>query len=190
MTDTKDDLLHPSGLYNPALRFAFTNVTKEDFTSYWSGQPIKIKAGQSVELTHHLAVKLTKELVDKIMQEEAKLDEEVYYKNNPNTAPNLYRSSKGLSLGIPAARKPYEDSVCRLLAHDEESPETQVLRAELRAEIMANMNQEPSHSPAPIPSVGAMAAEPNAKVPGEVFAELRSGNEQKPEKPALKLKKL
>lgn len=179
----KGDLLHPDGLYNPALRFAFTNITDEDFTSYWSGQPIVIKAGTSVELPHHLAVKLTKELVDKIMQGEAKLDEITYYKNNPNTAPNLYRSPLGSMVGVPAARKPYEDKVCRLMEQDEESPDIQLIRAKLTEEIRANMNQEPSREPVPVP----ITTEPG-KLPG-VFADLDKKEEPVAKKP-LKVKKL
>lgn len=165
MTDKSDSPLHPEGLYNPSLRFAFTNITDEDFVSYWGGQPITIKAGRSVELQHHLAVKLTKELVDKIMQGEAKLDEIKYYQNNPNTAPNAYRSNKGGLLGIPAARKVWEDKICRLMQLDEESPEVQIMRAELRAELMENQNREVSRDPVPVPSSLAEFAELGKEVP-------------------------
>lgn len=179
MTDKKEDLLHPEGLYNPGLRFAFTNITEEDFTSYWGGQPIVVKAGQSVELTHHLAVKLTKELVDKIMYGEATLDEVNYYKNNPNTAPNAYRSPKGSMVGVPAARKVWEDKVCHLMSQDEESPEVQVMRAELRAEILAGMNKEP------------VSAEP-VRVPSSLneFAELGKQQPAAEQKKPMRLKKL
>lgn len=174
----EESLLAPNGLYNPALRFAFTNITDEDLTSYWGGQPIVVKAGQSVELSHHLAVKLTKELVDRIMQGEAKLDELNYYKQNPNTAPNLYRSPKGPMAGVPAARKVWEDKICRLMGQDEESPEIQVMKAELKAEILANMNKEPSKEPVSIPSSI------------EAFSQIGK-EEAKPEpKPAMRLKKL
>jgi len=175
--------MHPVGLFNPTLRFAFTNITSEDFTSYWGGQPIVVKAGQSVELTHHLAVKMTKELVDRIMIGEAKLDEVNYYKNNPNTAPNQYRSPKGIALGIPAARKPWEDKVCRLMAVDEESPEMQVLRAEMKAEILNSMNKDVSREPVPVP-----VTTEHGKLPS-VFADLDK-KEEKVAKPPLRVKKL
>ena len=65
MPDVKkeQDWLHPKmGIYNPLLRAAFTNITEEEFVSAWGGEPIKVPAGRTVELPHHLAVKLTKEL--------------------------------------------------------------------------------------------------------------------------------
>lgn len=171
--------MHPEGLFNPALRFAFTNITDEDFTSYWGGQPIIVKAGQSVELSHHLAVKMTKEMVDKIMQGEAKLDEVNYYKNNPNTAPNVYRSPIGSMMGVPSARKVWEDKICRLMSQDEESPEIQVMRAEMRAELLAGMNKEPiSKEPVHVPTSLSE------------FAELGKEEPKKEEKKPMKLKKL
>src|ERR1700722_3052553 len=94
------------GLFNPVLKFAFTNITDEDFVSAWNGVPITVKAGQTVTLPHHLAHKLTDELVDKIMITNIKTNETEYYKNNPNTAPNMYRAPS--SLGVPAARKVWE----------------------------------------------------------------------------------
>lgn len=116
------------GVYNPALRFAFTNITDEDFVSAWNNSPIIIKAHQTVELPHHLADKLTDELVDKIMIGEAKMEE--LEKNQ-----QYYRSPKGISLGIPAARKPWEDKIVRQMEVDEESPELQVIRAQIREEL-------------------------------------------------------
>jgi hypothetical protein len=174
----KDSLLHPEGLFNPGLRFAFTNITDEDFTSYWSGQPIIVKAGQSVELTHHLAVKMTKEMVDKIMQGLAKLDEVTYYKNNPNTAPNLYCSPLGSMMGVPAARKEWEDKICRLMATDEESPEIVLMKAQLREEILAGVNKEQqTTAPVHIPTSLSEFSELGKEEPKEV-------------KPPMRLKKL
>lgn len=178
-----EDLLHPSGVYNPGLRFAFTNITQEDFTSYWGGQPITVKAGRTVELPHHLAVKMTREIVDKILVGEAKLDEVTYYKNNPGASPNSYRSPKGMAIGVPEQRKPFEEKVCRVMAPDEEDPQWAIKRAEMREELMADMNREASRSPVSVPAT----VEPG-KLPGE-FAEL--GKEQpKQEKPPLKVKEV
>lgn len=167
----QEDVLHPNGLFNPTLRFAFTNITTEDFKSFWGGQPIIIKAGQTVELTHHLAVKLTKELVDKIMQGEAHLDE-LAHKDIA-----YYRSPKGMMLGVPAARKVWEDKIVRELAPDEESPEIQVMRAQLKEEILAQQNKEqaqPVHIPTSLSE----------------FAEIKEGvvAEEKAEQKPMKLK--
>ena len=131
----QESILNPEGLFNPLLRFAFTNITEETFTSAWGGAPIVVPAGATIELTHHLACKLTKELVDKIMIGNAKLDE--IAKNQP-----YYRSPQGSSLGVPAARAVWEEQICHQMAVDEESPQTQVLRATIRAELMADMNKE------------------------------------------------
>lgn len=138
----KNDVMHPEGIFNPLLRFAFTNITEELFVSAWDGQPIKVPAGTTIELPHHLAVKMTKELVDKIMIGNAKLNEVEFYKNNPNTIANTYRSAS--SLGVPAARKVWEDQICRQMEVDEESPQVQVMRATIREELMKDLSAEPS----------------------------------------------
>lgn len=130
----KDNLLHVEGVYDPRLRFAFTNITAEDFVSAWDGSPIIVPAGMTVELPHHLAVKLTKELVDKVMTTEFKAEEDKADKP-------YYRSPRGASLGVPAARKIYEDKIVRLLEVDEESPQVQVLRAQIKSELMADINR-------------------------------------------------
>lgn len=166
-----------AGIYNPTLRFAFTNITTEDFVSAWGGSPITVKAGQSVELPHHLADKLTDELVNHIMIGKAKLDEIEYYKKNPNTEINKYRAAS--SLGIPAARKIWEDQIVRPLAIDEESPEIQVMRAQIKEELQSDMQKENSTAPVSVPSSLVE------------FAELKEGQiEVKPEPTPLKVKRL
>lgn len=162
-----------NGLYNPSLRFAFTNITTEDFVSYFNGSPITVKPGQTIELNHYMAVKLTKELVDKIMIGNAKMDEVA--KNQP-----YYRSPMGGSLGIPAARKVFEDQILRQLKVDEESPEIQVLRAQIKAELQADMSAEKSNEPVKAPASL------------EEFSELnqQGKSEPAPEKKPLKVKSI
>ena len=127
--------LEPVGLFNPLARYAFTNITDEDFTSKWDGQVIgPIKPRQTIELPHHLAVKLTKEMVDSIMIGKAKLDEVSV--NQP-----YYRSPQGSAIGVPAARKVWEDQILRELQVDEESPEIQVMRAKIREELIEDMSK-------------------------------------------------
>jgi hypothetical protein len=122
------------------------DITEEEFTSAWDGNPIKVPAGATIELTHHLAAKMTKELVDKIMIGNAKLNELEHYSKNPNTQPNMYRAPS--SRGVPSARKVWEDQICRQLDVDEESPQIQVIRAQIRSEIMADLNTEaPKNNP-------------------------------------------
>lgn len=138
------------GMYNPAKRFAFTNILEEDFTSYWNGSPIVIKAGQTVELPHHLADKLTDEIVNKIMITNVKINEVEYYQKNPNAAVNTYRAPS--SLGVPQARKVWEDKVVRELAVDEESPEMQIVRAQIREELQADLSGKASTEPVRVPT--------------------------------------
>jgi hypothetical protein len=138
------------GLFDPSKRFAFTNISEEVFTSAWGGAPIVVQPGQTVELPHHLANKLTDELVDKIMIGNVKMDEVEYYKKNPNTAPNMFRAPN--SLGVPAARKVWEDQIVRELAVDEESPQVQVMRAELKAQLEAELSAQPAREPVQVPT--------------------------------------
>lgn len=186
MVDKKEESLQSllyirQGIYNPLLRFSFTNITEEEFISAWNSEPIKIPAGVTVELTHHLAAKLTRELVDKIMIGNAKINEIEFYKNNPNVQMNTYRASS--SLGVPGARKIWEDQICRLLAPDEESPQTQLMRIKIREELMRDLKAEPS-SGSPLD---------NASISVEEFADLSNrldNKEEKIEKAPMKLKKV
>lgn len=147
--------LEVEGLYNPSLRFAFTNITESDFTTHWDKVPITVKPGETIEISnttpipgagHALAIKMTGEMVDKIILGEAKEDE--LQKNQP-----YYRSPKGSSLGVPAYRKTYEDQILRQLDPDEESPAIQILRKQMRAEIEAGVSGErPQAQPVHVPS--------------------------------------
>jgi hypothetical protein len=171
-------LLHiRQGIYNPTLRFAFTNITEEEFVSAWNSEPIKIPAGHTVELTHHLAAKLTDELVDKIMIGNAKLNEIEFYKNNPNVQINTYRAPS--SLGVPAQRKVWEDQICRLLAEDEESPQTQLMRMKIKEELIRDLSAQPS-SGSPLDNAPKNLGE---------FADLGI-KEDKVEKKPMKLKEI
>lgn len=159
------------GLFDPSRRFAFTNITKEDFVSAWGGAPIVIKAGDTVELSHHLANKLVDELVDKIMIGDAKMNEVEYYKANPNTTPNSYRAPS--SLGVPLARKEWEDKIVRELAVDEESPEIAVIRAEVKQEILRDMSKENAAAAIPVPTTVSEFADLDNKTPIVKKASLR-----------------
>lgn len=173
----QDILFIRQGIYNPMLRFAWTNITEEEFVSAWGGEPIKIPAGQTVELTHHLAAKLTKELTDKIMIGNAKLNEIEFYKNNPNVQINTYRANS--SLGVPAARAIWDNQICRLLAPDEESPQTQLMRIKIKEELLRDLKAEPA-SGSPLDNAPTGLGE---------FADL-SNKEEVIEKKPMKLKKV
>lgn len=131
-------------VFNPAWRFAWTNITDEVFTSHWNKEPIIVQPHQTIELPHHLAVKMTKELVDKIMMNEAKMDE--LEKNQP-----YYRSPKGASLGVPAARQVWEEQIVRQMEVDEQSPEMQMMKIQIKEELQRDMAQENAEANIPAP---------------------------------------
>lgn len=166
------------GIFDPSKRFAFTNITDNDFVSAWGGSPITVKAGETIELPHHLANKLTDELVDQIMIGEAKLNEVKYYEEHPGTRINDYRAPS--SLGVPQARKVWEDKIVRQLEVDEESPNLQIERARIREELMADLKAETKSEPVKVPHSL------------EEFSELGQGGETKKEEPKapLKVKKI
>ncbi len=172
----QDYLYIRQGIFDPTIKFAFTNITEEEFVSAWNNEPIKIPAGHTVELPHHLAAKLVKELVDKIMIGNAKLNEVEYYSKNVNALPNTYRAPS--SLGVPAARKVWEDKICHLMAPDEESPQTQLMRIKIKEELMRDLSAEPSNG-SPLDNMPKNITE---------FADLSKGKEEAVEKAPMKLK--
>ena len=110
-----NNLIPTEGVYNPLRRFAFTNITDDLFTFHWNGSPISVKAHETIELPHHLMVIAATKLVDKIMMQQSKEDEIEGRKTD-----RFYRGAS--MLGVPAARKVYEDQIVRELEVDEESP--------------------------------------------------------------------
>lgn len=133
------------GVFNPTRKFAFTNITTEDFTSAWGGSPITIHPGETVKLDHHLANKMVDEMVDKLMIGGAKLDEVT--KNQP-----FYRSPLGMQLGVPAARKVWEDQIVRELPPEQDSAQMQIERAKIREQLESDLKAEPSTAPVSAPT--------------------------------------
>lgn len=125
------------GVYDNTKKYAVTNITTEDFVSHWNGSPVIIKAGQTASFEQHMANKVTDEMVDKIMIGNAKLDE-------IKMGTPYARSPMGSSLGVPAARKVWEDKIVREISVNEESPEMQMMRAKMKEELLADMSQEKS----------------------------------------------
>lgn len=128
-----------NGIYDPSKRFAFTNITDRDFTFHWGGNPITVKPKDTVEMPHHLAVLATGKLVDQIMLGEAREDELTMRAANKDP---YWRSPKGISVGVPAAREPYETKILRELAPDEENPQTAIMRAKMREELQRDLSAE------------------------------------------------
>lgn len=110
-------------------------------------------------------------MVDQIMQGEAKMDEVAYYERNQNAAPNTYRSPKGLSMGIPAARKVWEDQIIKQLPTEQDTVEFELMRQEFMEEIERDSNAKPSTEPVKVPAA-MLSGNDNAQLPAE-FAELK-----------------
>lgn len=129
-----------SGVYDPTRQFEFTNITNEPFVFKWNNKPITVAAGEKVQLPHHLAVHATTMLVDKIMLDEVHAEEE---KTKLETRNPYFRSARGIMIGIPAKREPYENKILREL--DKKSgtdAELQVIR--IREEILNDLKAEPA----------------------------------------------
>lgn len=137
------------GVLNAAQRYSFTNITNEEFTSYWNKNPITVKAGATVTVPEYLADKMVDELVNKIMITEIKTKETEYYQKNPNTAPNFYRQPS--SLGVPAARKVWEDKIVKKLPMEEGSTESQLLRLQIKEQLEHDLKAEVSTEPVAVP---------------------------------------
>lgn len=132
----KSSLTPESGIYDPLKRFAFTNITVEPFTFTWDKIPLTVKPNETIELPHHLAAIATKNLVDKIMIESIKIEESQMQLERKDP---YFRHPKASSLGVPGARKIWEDKIVRQLAIDEESPAVAVMRMKLKAELEADL---------------------------------------------------
>jgi len=141
------DLFPKDGIFNPLRRFAFTNITPDLFTFHWDGKPISVKAGDTVELPHHLACIAVKKLVDKIMINDAKRDEEEGRKTD-----RFYRGRN--MMGIPAARKVYEDKIVTELEVATDSPQIQILRSQIRDQFAQDI-ENGAKKAAPVESIVA-----------------------------------
>ena len=125
-----------NGIYDPTKRFAFTNIDTENFTFHWNKKPITVKAGETVELPHYLAVLATTELVDKLMLAEADKKTKEIQKSNPGyKAPN-----QAGSLGVPAARAVWENRILKELPpRDDNDAQLQVIRAQVTEELRKDL---------------------------------------------------
>lgn len=126
---TIQDFLYFDGMYNPVLRFGFTNVTDDVFHSGWNSQPYKVQPHQTVKLPHHLARKFTEELVDALMK----------------------KDNKGMMIGVPAARKPYEDRILTILP-SENSAELEIIKNDFLEEIKRDASRVEGEADAQSPA--------------------------------------
>lgn len=159
------------GVFNPLRRFAFTNITDDLFTFHWDGKPISVKAHDTIELPHHLMVLAAIKLVDKIMIGNAKKDEIEGRKTD-----RFYRGAN--MMGVPEARKVYEDQIVRELQVDEESPQIAVLKTQIRDQVLHDIE------------VGAKKAAPVESIVASVnldnFAQVKEAGMTPEEFPSMK----
>lgn len=127
------------GVYDPKKRFAFTNITNEDFSFSWNGAENVVKAGDTVELPHHLAILATQKLVDKIMLGEAWEENAPIHEKTP-----WVDGKKNMSLGVPEARKPYEDKILKEIPFDEASSQFKILASQQIEQIKKDLSSEPA----------------------------------------------
>lgn len=140
-----------NGIYDPSKRFEFTNVTDQDFTFTWGGKPIVIKPKQKVILRHHLAVLATTKIVDQIMMDEINKKTAKARESNPNyLAPN-----QASSLGVPAARDPYEKMVLKELPPETSNEaELGIIRSEFQEQLLNDMSAKPASAIGKMSDIG------------------------------------
>lgn len=156
------------GMYDPRKRYGFKNITDEVFTFSWNGNPVSVKPQTEIELPEYMAIMATHKLVDQVMGKLAQEDTERLRKEMKD---HTARSPLGIAMGVPAARKVYEDKILRELKIDEQSPEIQVLRAQIKDQITNDIanGQKP---PEPIESaISGLAQMGNPTAPAE-FSEI------------------
>ncbi len=140
----EESVLYFEGKYNPDRRFVIHNWTSEDVNSFWDSKPISIKTGDMYECDHAVAVKLTKEIVDREMFRAA----EEAYKSSPNDKATAMKLQERGEMAVLSKqmRKPYEDKTITEIRAGEENPIMAKMRAEIRAEEQAKLIQTPAGS--------------------------------------------
>lgn len=134
------------GKYNPDRRFVIKNWTDQDLKSFWDSRPITIKAGDMGEFEHAIAYKLTKELVDREMLQDA-------YKSMvasgaiDHAAREKVRERGEMAVLNKDLRKPYEDKTISELIAGQENPILTKMRAEVRAEMEAEQVSRVTSTP-------------------------------------------
>lgn len=145
------------GVYDPKKRFAVTNIMDEDFTFSWDGVESVIKAGDTVELPHHLMVLVATKMTDKCILEEAWAENKEIHKATP-----WIDSRKNASLGVPELRKMYEDRIVKEIPFDQASSQFKILASQQMEQIKKDFSAEPAQP------VQSFAPDPSE------FAELKS----------------
>lgn len=157
-----------SGVYDITKTYAVKNITDKPFTFRWNSNPMTIQQGKELNMPEHFMIVAVTKMVDEIMQEETRVEEVEMRKQLRDP---YWRSPKGIALGVPAARKVYEDKIVREVKLDESDPQTQVRKVQLKEEIMGDIlnSQKP---PAPIESALAGIASTDGSAFPKEFADI------------------
>lgn len=126
-------------LYDNSQRYRFTNIDDEEFIGMWDGRIfVTVPAGRSVTLPEAQAITYAKALCTRVMLKEEKS------KFVPNMREATWEESQKTRTGVPMARDPYEKRILQKLEQNEDTPELQVLRSEIREELLHDMQAQVS----------------------------------------------
>lgn len=156
------------GIYDLTKTYAVKNITDKPFTFRWNSNPMTIQPGKELNMPEHFMIVAVTKMVDEIMQEETRIEEVSMRKELRDP---YWRSPKGISMGVPAARKVYEDKIVREVQLDDSDPQTQIRKVQLKEEIMGNI-LDGQKQPAPIEAaLGGIASTNGSAFPKE-FADI------------------
>lgn len=141
------------GIFLPAQRYSFTNITDSPFTSRWGGIPVVVGAHQSIEVSDStpffglgngeaLAIKFTKELVDQIFAGQAKMVQNAGDETHKPGDVVYNRPAIGMMAGVPAQRKIYEDQILKKLDVDEEDGSVKSLKQALVQQLAVDSSRQ------------------------------------------------
>lgn len=154
-------LIKDQGKYDVATRWAFTNISDVPFMSRWNSQPIRVEAGETIEVSDSTPIfglgngdaigrKMTIELCDQILSTRAHKELEKAMRKNPALVRRTFQSEADIQFKSPTARKVLEDQILVRLP-DEMTAEQMVGMRQMQADqIRQDMMKERSATPAGI----------------------------------------
>lgn len=126
-------------LYDNSQRYKFTNIDDEEFVCMWNGEEItRIPAGASVTLPESQAITYAKDLCTRVMTKEERA------KFVPNMREATWEESQKTRVGLPMARDPYEKRILSKLNASDETPEIQLMKAQIKDQLLSDMSAQVS----------------------------------------------
>lgn len=127
------------GLYDLTQRYRLTNIDDEKFTGRWNGRTfVVLNPGESATIPESQAINFAKEICTRVMQKEEKA------KFVPNMNEPTWEQSQRTRVGLPMARDAYEKRILQKIEAGEETPELQVMRAQMREQLLNDMSAQVS----------------------------------------------